>query len=109
MLLGTLTLGAGLGVGLGLSEGTATYAPTVASALHSCRSSPTHFGFQVTCSDGGVGYSSSITLWFAPRHGLSKKAAACVSAALDRAPRIRADFGQEMATVVRNCGFRGRL
>jgi hypothetical protein len=110
ILLGVLALGAGLGAGLGLSEGSTTYAPTAASPSLSCKSSPTHAGFQVSCTDARLdanGYSSSITLWSAPHHGFSKKIAACVSAALDRTSIGSADFEQGIATVVRRCGIRG--
>jgi hypothetical protein len=112
VLLGVLTLGAGLGAGLGLSEGSTTDTATVASSSLSCQSSPTHSGFQVSCNDAALdanGYSSSITLWFAPHHGFSRKLAACVSAALDRTSVGSTDLEQEMATVARRCEIRGRL
>ena len=115
MLLGFLTLGAGLGVGLGLSEGTATYTPTVASSWDPCSASSTTAGRQVSCTlVGAKSYSSSMTVWFEPSHSLPKGTAACLNAALDRAgpsgvSHDLANFEKELTQSLRSCSVRGRL
>jgi hypothetical protein len=77
LLLGLLTLGAGLGVGLGLSEGPVTYTATV-SAWGPCTTSSAQRGVNVQCSARG----STVWVYFRSKADIPTGFADCMANAL---------------------------
>jgi hypothetical protein len=98
LLLGILTLGAGLGVGLGLSEGPVTYSASPQSAGTPCSASPNRAGLSCRLRHGAVSF-----LFAGPR--LSKGAMNCLVGGLDGAgtPANIGEVGRALGLLLPEC------